>query len=72
MTAATNSAPRTTGVTYDFNPGDSDELFHNVEQVENEQDPREPEAAHGHGIEPSSPAVIAVSRHRYAYKSQEI
>lgn len=67
-----SAAPRTTAVTYNFKPRDPDELFHNVEQVEDEQDPREPEAAHGHGIEPSSPAVVAVSRHRYAYKSQEI
>lgn len=56
----------------DFKPGDPSEFLHNVEQVEDEQDPREPEAAHGHGIEPSSPAVAAECRHRYAYKSQEI
>lgn len=43
-----------------------------MKQVENKQDPREPEAAHGHRIEPSSSAVAAVSRHRYTYKSQEI
>lgn len=59
-------------VTYNLKPRDPGELLHNVEQVENEQDPREPEAAHGHGIEPSSPAMAAVGRHRYAYKSQEI
>lgn len=59
-------------MTYDFKPRNPGELFHNVEQVEDKQDPREPETAHGHGIEPSSPAVAAESRRRYAYKSQEI
>lgn len=54
---------------FNFKPRDPGEFLHNVEQVENEKDAREPEAAHGHGIEPSSPAVTAVYRHRYAYKS---
>lgn len=59
-------------MTYDFKPGDFGELLDDVEQVENEQDSGKPEATHGHGIEPSSPAVTALTRYRYTYKSQEI
>lgn len=58
--------------TYNLEPGDPGEFLNDVEQVENEQDPREPKATHGHGIEPSSPAVTAVGRHRYTYKPEEI
>lgn len=59
-------------MTYNFKPRNFRELLDNVEQVENQQDPREPKTTHSHGIEPSSAAVTTLTRYRYAYKSQKI
>jgi len=59
-------------VTYDLEPRDPGEFLDDMEQIENKQDPRKPEATHSHGVEPSSPAVPAMRWHRYAYESQEI
>lgn len=60
------------GVTYNLEPWNFGEFLDDMEQVEHEHYPSEPKAAHGHGIEPSSPAVAALTRDHYAYKSQEI
>jgi len=47
-------------VTYNLEPRDPGEFLDDMEQIENEQDPRKPEATHSHGVEPSSPAVPAM------------
>lgn len=65
-------ANRSSVATYNLEPRNFRELLDDVEEVQHEQYPGEPETTHGHGIEPSSPAVTAVGRDRYAYKSQEI
>lgn len=58
--------------TYNFQPGNPGELLDDVEAVQDEQDSCEPEANHGHCVEPSSSAVTAECRHCHANKSQEI
>jgi len=46
--------------TYNLEPRDPGEFLDDMEQIENKQDPRKPEATHSHGVEPSSPAVPAM------------